>query len=151
MVFGSFMISRPNLGCSHWLEFVYRRMLPWCHFARASNWVKDTTSFLMCAFKNYYKIVFRCGAVETLLHGLCHIWSRVHVKWGSWRLRPKDELCLVWKKGCSCGGTVSIGGILLVSLIALSVPCLAEVNVWIYVLTHSNSKIIDRNKFPQPK
>ena len=21
--FGSFMISRPSLGCSHWLEFVY--------------------------------------------------------------------------------------------------------------------------------
>ena len=39
------MISRPNLGCSHWLEFVYTRMLSWHHFARASNWVKDTTSF----------------------------------------------------------------------------------------------------------
>ena len=26
-VFGSFMISRLNLGCSHWLEFVYTRML----------------------------------------------------------------------------------------------------------------------------
>ena len=24
-VFGSFMISRPNLGYSHWLEFVYTK------------------------------------------------------------------------------------------------------------------------------
>ena len=30
MVFGSFMISRPNLSSSDWLGFVYR-MLPWCH------------------------------------------------------------------------------------------------------------------------
>ena len=37
--------SRRNLGCSHWLEFVYTIILSWHHFACASNWVKDTTSF----------------------------------------------------------------------------------------------------------
>ena len=33
MVFGSFMISRPNLGCSHRLEFVYTRMLSRRHYS----------------------------------------------------------------------------------------------------------------------
>ena len=40
------MISRPNFGCSHWLEFVYMRILSWRHFACASNWVKNTTIVL---------------------------------------------------------------------------------------------------------
>ena len=37
MVFGSFMISRPNLGCSHWLEFVYKRMLSGCHCVHSNE------------------------------------------------------------------------------------------------------------------
>ena len=39
MVFGSFMISRPNLGCSHWLEFVYVRLLSRRHYVRMSFFV----------------------------------------------------------------------------------------------------------------
>ena len=39
------MISRSTSSYSHWLEFVYTRMLSWRHFcARASNWVNDATS-----------------------------------------------------------------------------------------------------------
>ena len=37
MVFGSFMISRPNLDCSHWLEFVYRGMLSRCHYVHSNE------------------------------------------------------------------------------------------------------------------
>ena len=37
MVFGCFMISRPNLGCSHWWEFVYTRVLSWRHFVHSNE------------------------------------------------------------------------------------------------------------------
>ena len=36
-VFGSFMISRPNFGCSHWLEFVYTRMLSRRHYVHSNE------------------------------------------------------------------------------------------------------------------
>ena len=50
IVFDSFVISRPNLGCSHWLEYLFIYILIYenvvmLHFARASNWVNDATSF----------------------------------------------------------------------------------------------------------
>ena len=37
MVFGNFMISRPILGCSHWLEFVYIRMLSRRHYVHSNE------------------------------------------------------------------------------------------------------------------
>ena len=43
------MIIRPNLSCSHWWEFVYTRT-SWGHFAPASNWVNDATSFFYLGF-----------------------------------------------------------------------------------------------------
>ena len=37
---GTFMISRPTLGCSHWWEFVIQNtiIIQWCYFSRCHNY-----------------------------------------------------------------------------------------------------------------
>ena len=109
--FGTFMISRPNLGCSHWLKFVYTRMLSWRHFARASNWVKNITSLFSIIAGMDWDYLFRRLSTNFMLYiyllsGNCQQenWSQLLSPWLLQGEESTQLFVLVWDQACYTQG-----------------------------------------------
>ena len=58
------MISRPNLSCSHWLEFVYTRMLSRCHYVHSNEANVNLTMWLPTVYVVQGKVMFRHVSVH---------------------------------------------------------------------------------------